>query len=123
MTAGVTVTGNSNLVLQGLNTTAQVSGAWQGAGVTINAASIQVDSGSTINADGQGYVAGAGPGGATVNSSAGGSDGGLGGDGYPNIAPGPIYGSLTAPTDLGSGGSARVTAEVGGAGGGARSLG
>ena len=119
VTAGVTVTGKSNLVLQGLNTTAQVSGAWQGAGATINAASIQVDSGSTINADGQGYVAGAGPGGAPVNSSAGGSYGGLGGDGYPNVAPGPIYGSLTAPTDLGSGGNARVSGEVGGAGGGA----
>jgi hypothetical protein len=62
VTGALVVTGNSNVVLQGLNTTAQVNNAWAGTGVTLNAGSVQVDAGSSINADGQGYVALAGPG-------------------------------------------------------------
>jgi hypothetical protein len=117
---GITVTGNSNIVLQSANNAAQVNGTWQGAGVTISAASIQVDAGSTINADGQGYLASAGPGGAPASSSAGGSYGGLGGiGGLTNVAPAATYGSATAPTDLGSGGGMRCCEAVGGAGGGA----
>ena len=56
------VTGNSNLVLQSANNTAMVAGAWKGTGVTVSAATIEVDAGSTINADGQGYVARGGTG-------------------------------------------------------------
>ena len=55
VTAGVLVTANSSIILQSINTAAQVNGTWQGTGVTLNAASVQVDPGSSINADGQGY--------------------------------------------------------------------
>src|ERR1019366_7943565 len=62
VTNAITVSGNSSIVLQATNTTAQVNGTWQGAGVTVQAGSVQVDAGSSINADGQGYVSRAGPG-------------------------------------------------------------
>jgi hypothetical protein len=92
------VTGNSTILLQATNTTAQVNGMWQGAGVTLNAGSLQVDAGSSINADGQGYISDAGPG---ATSGEGGSYGGAGGDGYATS----LYGAAAMPVDLGSGGS------------------
>ena len=98
VSGAVVVTGNSNIVLQGANTSAQVNGVWVGAGVTVNAASVEVDAGSSINADGQGYGAGVGPG--TTTNWAGGSYGGVGGG-----SSGSTYGSYLAPTDLGSGGA------------------
>ena len=129
VTVGITVTGSSNIVLQGANTAGQVNGSWQGAGVTLNAATVEVDAGSSINADGQGYlagsygppsVAGAGPGGGPAGASAGGSYGGVGGTGGANTgAATAIYGSVTAPTDLGSGGGSRWSSGVAGSGGGA----
>ncbi len=121
VSGAILVTASSNIVLQSINNTAQVNGKWQGAGVTINAASVEVDSGSSINADGQGYLANAGPGGAAVGSSDGGSYGGLGAvQQYHPIAPAsPIYGSATAPIDLGSGGDFGSGNGAGGAGGGA----
>ncbi len=112
----VLVTGNSNVVLQSINNGAQVSGAWKGAGVALTAASLQVDAGSSINADGQGYVAHAGPGAGAPGSSQGGSYGGAGG----GLAATTVYGSLTAPVDLGSGGGQYQGA--GGPGGGALQL-
>ncbi|MBB5058091.1 hypothetical protein HDF16_002797 [Granulicella aggregans] len=115
----VLVTGDSKMVLQSINNAAQVNGAWRGAGVTINAGSVQVDAGSSINADGQGYLASAGPGGALAGSSAGGSYGGMGGSGSGPTPAGPIYGSDTTPTDLGSGGGSRCCGAVAGNGGGA----
>jgi RHS repeat-associated protein len=118
----VLVTGNSNIVLQSTNNTAQVTGTWQGGGATMNAASVQVDPGSSINADGQGYVVSAGPGGAAGGSSAGGSYGGLGGIGSGSAVPAATYGSPTAPTDPGSGGGTRCCGAAGGAGGGAMRL-
>src|SRR5512136_1711489 len=51
----LTVTNGATLTLQGANTTGQVEGQWQGYGVTITAGNVQVDSGSRITADGQGY--------------------------------------------------------------------
>ena len=81
ITGGLTVTGNSKIVLQGANTSAQVGGMWAGTGVTVSAATIEVDAGSTINADGQGYVAEAGPGGGVSTDSNGGSYGGVGAPG------------------------------------------
>jgi RHS repeat-associated protein len=120
VTGTLLVTGNSNIILQGLNATPLVPGLWNGAGVIINAASVEVDPGSSINADGQGYIAGAGPGGAPINTSDAGSYGGAGGEGpYTNIPPGATYGSATMPMDLGSGGGVRFTGGVGGLGGGA----
>jgi hypothetical protein len=115
----VLVTGNSTMVLQSINSAAQVNGSWQGTGVTLNAGSVQLDSGSSINADGQGYLANAGPGGAPAGSSAGGSYGGLGGSGYGQTFSPSIYGSDTMPTDLGSGGGSRCCGAIAGPGGGA----
>ncbi len=119
VSGAVLVTANSNLVLQSINNTAQVNGTWQGVGVTLNAGSVQVDSGSSINADGQGYVASAGPGGAPAGTSAGGSYGGMGGVGENAVSAAPIYGSNTTPADLGSGGGFRCCGAIPGPGGGA----
>ncbi|MEO6924813.1 MAG: hypothetical protein ABI142_13380, partial [Bryocella sp.] len=102
VTNGITVMGNSSIVLQGKDNTGKVNGAYVGVGVTLQAGSLQVDAGSSINADGQGYLSSAGlaeAGGAT--GYAGGSYGGLGGH-----DPGPIYGSAAMPVNLGSGGAA-----------------
>jgi hypothetical protein len=126
--ATLTVTGTSSLVVGSKNNTVQISGQWQGAGGTINAANVQVDSGSVISADGQGYVGntcagpGAGPGGGPLNCNNNGNGGSYGGQGGgPN--PGTTYGSALAPTALGSGGSgAYGIGAPGGAGGGAISL-
>ena len=126
MTNAVTVTGNSTILLQGMNGSAQVNGQWQGQGVAITAGSVRFDAGSSISADGQGYIgvtcannaSGAGPGGGPYNcnnAGNGGSYGGLGGG--PD--PASIYGSDFAPFDLGSGGSGGFMAPTGGSGGGA----
>ena len=87
---------------------------------SVSAASIIVDSGSRISADGKGYPGGEGPGAGGVyvsgNATGGGGYGGGGGRGASGAAVGgPRYGSALAPTDLGSGGGGTV----GGAGGGA----
>ncbi len=86
---GITVSGNSSIVLQSINNTAQVNSVWAGAGVTLQAGSVQVDAGSSINADGQGYARNKGPG-ASIYSGQGGTYGGYGG----NLAPDPtlLYG-------------------------------
>ena len=118
VSGAVLVTANSSVVLQSINNAAQVNGSWQGAGVTLNAATVQVDAGSSINADGQGYVANAGPAGAPAGSSAGGSYGGLGGTGA-GVAAGDLYGTAATPTDLGSGGGSRCCGAIAGPGGGA----
>jgi YD repeat-containing protein len=123
LTGALTVTGNSAVVAQSANSSAQVNGLWAGVGVTINAASIQVDTGSSISADGQGYTAsctspGNGPGGG-VNSASGGSYGGVG----AQNAPTSLYGSQFQPLDLGSAGGGGVPwpggCWAGGNGGGA----
>jgi RHS repeat-associated protein len=117
VTGAALVTQNSNVVLQSINTTAQVNGVWAGTGVTIHAGSFEVDAGSTINADGQGYAVHAGPGAGTgsyINN--GGSYGGVGG----GQASTTTYGSATVPVDLGSGGD--QYSGTGGAGGGAIEL-
>ena len=81
-----------------------------------------VNTGGSINADGQGYLANAGPGGAPAGSSDGGSYGGLGGVGYGSPAAAPVYGSTTAPTDLGSGGGSRCCSTYPGVGGGSLTI-
>ena len=106
------VTSGATLTLQGANTSAQVSGKWAGYGVTINAGSVQVDVGSAISADGQGYLGGetggtgrgpGGGGGSIFYDAAGGSYGGLGYS-SPTLSAGSIYGLALTPSDLGSGG-------------------
>ncbi len=62
VTGAVTVTGNSSIVFAGKNVDAQVDGEWQGEGSSLTAASVTVDAGSAIHADGQGYTSGKGPG-------------------------------------------------------------
>ena len=95
--------------------------------LNIQAWTFTVDDISAVNIDGRGYVGGRHDGahdvgmtegnisGATYRS--GGSYGGLGGifDGTPN----PVYGNMTAPESLGSGGSrGYYTSQLGGDGGG-----
>ncbi|MCK5591091.1 MAG: hypothetical protein KAI72_03970, partial [Candidatus Pacebacteria bacterium] len=75
-----------------------------GTGYTINAANITIASGASMNVDGMGFAAGAGPGVGGWNISA--TYGGLGGGNNKST-----YGLVTNPTSLGSGGY--------GAGGGA----
>jgi len=118
----LTVTGNSSVIVQSANNTAQVNGQWAGGGATITAGSVEVDQGSSINADGQGYSGGAvtpgnGPGGGSSNGS-GGSYGGVGGVNAASTA----YGSPLQPVDLGSAGGGGCVAgycQYAGAGGGA----
>ena len=102
VTGAVTVAANSSIVLQSANNAAQVNGQWAGVGVTINAGSVQVDAGSSINADGQGYAGGYpepgnGPGGGAGGTTTGGSYGGVGYN-----SGGTTYGSQFQPVDLGS---------------------
>jgi hypothetical protein len=100
----LTVTSNSNVLFFPKNNTGQVNGAWAGTGGVISAQSIDIQSGGVIYADGLGYTYGQGPG-AGVRGNWEGS-GGYGGQGATcNASGGAAYGSLTQPTDLGSGGS------------------
>ncbi|MGO8701708.1 MAG: hypothetical protein ACLQVY_28830 [Limisphaerales bacterium] len=104
---------NSSVLCFGTNNTGLASNEWAGTGVTIAAQSITVDAGGTISADGQGYAAGQGPGaGIRATWAGGGGHGGMGG--AANASGGGAYGSLTQPTELGSGG-----ADAGNPGGGA----
>jgi hypothetical protein len=107
----LTLTGNSTLLLEGKNTSARVNGEWRGEGSTINAGSVTVQEGSTISADGQGYIGTAGPGAGESDihcgaptAGGGGGYGGAGGDGEFGAHGGSVYGSPIMPTDLGSGG-------------------
>jgi YD repeat-containing protein len=124
LTGALTVTGNSTVYVLSKNNTGMAGGVWAGVGSIIQAASVEVDSGSTISADGQGYSGGAitpgnGPGGGT-GDGIGGSYGGVGG----GNAASSTYGSPLHPLDLGSSGGGLCPSGVGycqyaGAGGGA----
>jgi hypothetical protein len=102
-------------------------------GLEIDAGYVIVASNSAINVDGRGYLGGQQAGnpvnqGRTLDNTlgsspqAGGSHGGIGGQ-WSTAVPGPIYGSITTPTDLGAGGGSRGDQfVVGGNGGGRISL-
>ncbi|MBS1970375.1 MAG: hypothetical protein JSU04_08705 [Bdellovibrionales bacterium] len=95
-----------------------------GAGATIAATNITIDSTSSLNADGLGYPAatGTGAGGSASSSAGGGGYGGAGGAGQQGAAVGgATYGSALQPTDLGSGGG-NAGVGAGGAGGGAMKI-
>jgi len=79
-----------------------------------------VSASSSIRADGKGYGSNSGPGAGTAASGAGGGGyGGVGGNGVHG-AGGSVYGSITEPTGLGSGGGRDTYyGGLGGAGGGA----
>ena len=84
----------------------------------------RIDQGSAIKADGLGYPAAQGPGagqsGTGDNRGVGGGYGGMGTYGNGNPFFGKCYGSITEPTDFGSGGGkGRSGTDLGGAGGGA----
>jgi hypothetical protein len=120
-----TVTGSSIVIALSKDATNLVDGEWQGTGVTIRAHDVQVEAGSVISADEQGYPQGTGPGaGGSDGGAHGGAGGGYGGvgglagDGF--FAGGPTYGAVFAPVDLGSGGGPTSTAA--GNGGGANTL-
>lgn len=87
-----------------------------GRGMEINANTITVASGASINSDAKGFTATTGPGGSSADRN-GGAHGGTGGDGYGSTGSGNknTYGSVTAPTELGSGGGSSGTAVGGGA--------
>jgi len=104
-----TITGSGRILLQGKNTSGQVEGQWLGVGVTINSTDVQVDAGSAISADAQGYLGGFGPGSggsdAALHGGSGGGYGGVGGRAGDDFnAGGAAYGDAFAPVDLGSGG-------------------
>ncbi|MGE0267765.1 MAG: LamG-like jellyroll fold domain-containing protein [Candidatus Omnitrophota bacterium] len=72
-----------------------------------------LDAGTQINVDGLGYDSGFGPGAPTTRN--GGSYGGIGGDHEEDGTDGAVYGSITAPVNLGSGGGAGIGGDGGGA--------
>ncbi len=89
------------------------------------AGDLTVETGSALFADGRGHPSGTGPGagmgGPSFTCAAGGGHGGAGGRSRPdcNDAPGgACHGSITQPSDMGSGGG-RDNSALGGAGGGA----
>ena len=94
----------ASLICRGKNTGALIDGEWQGEGVKIDARNLTVDAGCTIDADGEGYDRGLGPGAPSAADDyySGGSHGGLGTGGA-----GSVYGSTLQPVNLGSGGGGR----------------
>jgi uncharacterized repeat protein (TIGR01451 family) len=108
-----TLTLNSNTALPGFK------------GVHIIAENLTIEPGGSINTDGKGYGSAAGPGkGISSGSYMGGSGAGYGGNGGTasnGLAGGTAYGSVTMPTDLGSGGGKGYSG-AGGSGGGAVKL-
>lgn len=82
---------------------------------------LRVHAGGQINVDGRGYATPHGPGGVTNGTPngfrTGASHGGRGGPNYYAQIPGPCYGSITNPVNLGS--SSGMSTSKGSAGGGA----
>lgn len=101
--SGVTVTANS---------------AYNNTRVAIIADNLDVQ--GTLSADSRGYIGKTGPGGLSGSGGGGGGYGGNGGtsnNGGTSLG-GPTYGSVTQPTDMGSGGQSYYNDTSGGKGGG-----
>ncbi|HTM69053.1 MAG TPA: hypothetical protein VL426_07220, partial [Candidatus Binatia bacterium] len=113
LTGALTVQSGGN-VTHGANTTAKSNV------VSITAANIDIQSGGTVNVDSKGFSAGNGTGvGVTNFGGSGAGGGGYGGNGGTGSgAGGSPYGSVTAPSDIGSGGGGGNNGTAG-AGGGA----
>ncbi len=113
----VIIANNATLTVQSNTTT--------GLGSTLNFRNLKVEAGSTISANGQGYTYGTGTGKGTNGTQSvgagGGGYGGVGGAGSGSTTNGgTAYGTLKAPTDLGSpGGDSYNSTDRGGSGGGA----
>ena len=131
--SGITMTINgthafASLTVQNGATVTHAPGLVGGMNLTISG-SVTVNSGCAINLTGAGYGGAQGPGaganGFSVGSifGNGGSYGGRGGIGANNALSASAYGSITQPTDLGSGGgNGQSGTVIGGAGGGAVKL-
>ncbi|MEZ5278474.1 MAG: RHS repeat-associated core domain-containing protein [Opitutaceae bacterium] len=113
VTGAVTVTGNASIVFAGKNVDAQVGGEWLGEGSSLTAASVTVASGSTIHADGQGYLSGLGPGGPGVGANTTGASHGGRATGTASLLK-PVYGSMRQPLDLGSAAGVYASTTAGG---------
>lgn len=90
------------------NATLYLRGYWtndtDGIGIFFTARNFNLATGTSLNANGMGYGSGRGPGrGINNNGGTGGSYGGVGGSSNGSAAR-PVYGSITDPVDLGSGG-------------------
>lgn len=106
--ADLTVTGTLNVYANGMITCPYASLSVPdsgGSGRTITAGTLTVE--GNINADGLGFPNDQGPGKPTSGSNDGGGYGGIGGDDSGNGPTSSVYGSVTAPISLGSGGDAK----------------
>lgn len=112
VTSNITVTGTLNVQDGGTLVVRRSSTSGNGAGQAITAGTLTIDSGGSVNADGEGFATQTGPGIGTLHD--GGSHGGKGGDSGGDGSWGATYGSISNPTSLGSG-----SQSSGGAGGGA----
>ena len=84
--------------------------------IILNAKNFTINSGASINVCGKGYDTNSGPGTPSdVSTFGGGGYGGYGGRGSSS-GLGQVYGSLTAPLDLGSGGTANAANKARGGG-------
>src|SRR5206468_5590323 len=81
-----------------------------------------IQAGAGILLDGRGFPAGQGLGTGTPRTGSGAGYGGYGGNSVINSGGGNVYGSFSAPTDPGSGGSYSNTPSLAGAGGGSLHL-
>ncbi len=100
-TGDITVT-SGNIILQG-NSSAigdGSAGSPYGLGIVLNAVNVNIGASGTINSDGKGFAAGAGPGHSVRSVNDGGAYGGRGGAWNGSVA----YGTVNNPTALGSGG-------------------
>lgn len=101
-----------------------------GTGFILNAANITLGSNATLSVDGQGFGSAAGPAAGSNNQfygAGGGAHGGMGGNSTGNgMGATNLYGSVTIPLALGSGGGidtySGYSGSVGGSGGGALAL-
>jgi hypothetical protein len=105
---------------EGITATVQPYSGGSYGSVTIEAQSATVSGTLAGNSSGYGSSEGTGQGtdGNFSHGGGGAGYGGLGGDGQSGRSGGSIYGSVTAPTDMGSGGGQGRSVAPGGSGGG-----
>lgn len=110
VTDAFVVEAGGGVTVQGKNNTARIDGGWEGQGVHLTAATLTVEAGAFVSADGQGYqpnrndgynILGTGPG-STESGNNGASYGGEAMSSSVTVQPKSVYGSLFHPTELGS---------------------
>ena len=117
----VTIQSGGNMTHPLCNTNPVVSNTNR---VYVTCSNLTVQSGGSIDVTAKGYAGadgkdGQGPGGTASGYRYGGAGYGSVGGAGKAAGGGPMYGSITAPTDLGSAGGAAATGYIGGHGGGA----